>query len=270
MSDLLSSKDMAAIRVLVQWVELQRRQPLQGAGRGLWHILSIDLSDAKASAGGLQLQAPGAYGLVALKNGSNPGARLKLTVNGSEARQFGPGSTFTGPFDSLLALREDGSAATGFLQVLVLDSPFASFNEANVTALAPVALLGTRVGAVYNFVLVAEDTDPVNGALNVTGAFDVSGFSKIRVLIDGRTGGVDFTTADLVPFSSPDYTPAAGGTWFEQGLERVSIPDTDAVGSERYRSVVLDVTGVGFLYLAIRNLLLAARTGLSFYVEGIR
>lgn len=262
----MTAADNATIQKLVQVLELARRTPLEGSSKNLWHVEEVDLTKANVDL------KTGGFGVVALKNGSHPGARVALTLNeGNVIHQFGPGSECGGPFETLRLVREPGSARLGILYLVVLDSPWASFKEGPVGALAPIELLGSKdskLPAGYTFVAVAAATDPANATPAVTGAFDATGFKKIRVSIDGRDAGVDFSTADLVPFTSPDYTAAAGGTWFKQEDQRAGLTDNDGTAN-RYRVIDLEVQGEGWMYLAIENMTGANVVGLSFYVQGI-
>lgn len=257
-------------RVMMPVLEEARRKParpLNVLGAFTTFGDGLDLSDAALTQkGGYSVNETG-YGVVFLRRGSHPGARLKLNIGG-ELRSFAPGDSLYGYFEELKLERGDNSATSGPYLLAIIRHPSARYVEspASVATLPPVTLLGTfgPTGVPTAYTTVAEDTDPSGAA--PTGAFDVSGFSAIRVFVDTNSGGGNATSFDLVPWYNPSQT-AAG--WHEQGTERVAVPDTDTTGGQ-YRVVVFNVTGTGRMYLSIRNLLAAGRTGLGFAVQGIR
>ena len=204
------------------------------------------------------------YGLYYSPRGSAAGGLLTVNIGG-DLKEFGPGDRITGWIERFDVKRHANSVTTGTARLVMLASPWVDI-ETFPGATAPgtaTDVLGTfpTTGAL-TFVTVAEDTDPVG--LNPTGAFSISGFSKIRVLIDTLSAAANATSFDLVPWFSPN----SDSNWFEQGTERVSVPDTDVSGG-RFRVLTFNVAGRGQMYFAVRNLLAAGRTGLGFIVQGI-
>lgn len=108
----------------------------------------------------------------------------------------------------------------------------------------------------------------VNGVATATASsstsFIVTGWKRVRVLIDMASGGANATSVDLIPW----FREGNSALWYEQGGERISIPDTALTGGQ-YRVVTIPVLGIGRMHLEIRNLLAAARTSLGFIVQGI-
>jgi len=202
------------------------------------------------------------FGVYYSPRGSSRGGLLTLNIGG-EIKDFGPGDKITGRIERMQLTQHASSAVIGNARLVLLSSPWADFTSTVGGDAAITDLLGS-VSHPVSFVAVAEDTDP-DLALTV-GSFDVSGWKKIRVLIDTYgSGATSATSFDLIPFVSP----GSNTTWFENGLERISVPDADATTGRRYRAIVLSVSGRGRMYFAIRNLLASARTDLGFIVQGI-
>lgn len=222
----------------------------------------LDLSTAQVI-GGKTIERT-CYGLYYSPRGSAAGGLLVVNVGG-DLKEFGPGDRITGWIERFDVKRHASSVTTGTARLVMLSSPWVDIETfANATAPGTATdVLGTfpTTGAL-TFITVAEDTDPVG--VNPAGSFSISGFSKIRVLIDTLSAAANATSFDLVPWFSPNND----ANWFEQGTERVSVPDTDVTGG-RYRVLTFNVAGRGQMYFAIRNLLAAARTGLRFIVQGI-
>ncbi len=227
----------------------------------------INLANADLAGSGLALPF-GGYEISYLRRTSTPGGLLQLADTGA-AKPFAPGDKveLAFPAGQLLKLAT-GSVAAGTAMLRIAQLPLAKFHEyqgdnINIT---PTALLGsiTAAGAV-TFVTVAKDVIPSGAA---TGSFSISGWSTILVLIDTTSAAGTATTFDLVPWYQPPGL-AASAVWFEQGTERVSVPDTNVSGGQ-YRVVAIDLTRAqGNLYLAINNLLAAGRTGLGLCVLGV-
>lgn len=235
-------------------------------------LVTVDLAataggDWANLAAGVARQETG-VGMLLLRAGSNPGARLELAVNGqSISKTLQPGQRLRGAFNGFTVKRAVGCARVGRAFLVIFTKPEADLSEpAVMDAVGPIDLLGVTdpsTGEPVTYVNVAEDTDPAGAA--PTGSFDISGWSLLRVLIDGNTAGGNFTTSDLVPWNDPGYA----GNWHEQGIDRISIPDSDTSG-QRFRSFTLPVAGRGLMYLVPRNLQAAARTGLNLIVQGLR
>lgn len=258
---------LAALRAETQvkaGFELEPRTRL--VERGFEDVL-VDLADSKLAGdgGGYPLLARG-YEITFLRRGSAPGALLQLAGGAGVTGAFAPGDSVRGYFESgdILLKLAPSSASFGKALLRIALQPQGRFGETPASIPPnPVDLLGNSV--TDSWVTVAEDTDP-DGAAPV-GSFDCSGWTKLRLLIDTQTAGDKATSFDLVPWSAPTISNQQA-RWFEQGLERISVPDTDTTKG-RYRVVVVAVSGRGRMYFSIRNLLEAARTGLAFIIQGI-
>lgn len=200
------------------------------------------------------------YGIVYRRNGSAAGGRLTVAF-GAELRDIKPGDSLEGPFREFSLVRSSTSAVVGNIELVVLKRPDVSYleNETFVETSSASDLLGDV--ATPTWVSVSENTQPSGAA--PTGSFLVNGVKRIRVLIDGAAANT-LTSTDLIPW----YYDSTLALWFEQGTERVGVPDSAAT-AYRYRVVTLPVTGGGRMFLEIRNLLPAAATALSFIVQGI-
>lgn len=229
--------------------------------------LKLDLASASLIAG-TQLNA-GGYEISYLRRPSAPGGLLLVSAGAGIVYPMGPGDKIEGRFDAgrLMVKRAPGSATVGPAILRVSQNPQARFYERQNDDLSiePTALLGTYVGGVVTFVAVAENDSPSGAAAGVTGAFGISGWSRLLVLIDCGAA-LNVTSFQLNPF----YQTPDGTLWFDQGgTELISVADSNPT-SGRYRMVEVNLSQAqGSLYLAIRNLLLAAATGLSFCVLGV-
>ena len=227
----------------------------------------IDLSDPLLVSNGLPVQLSG-FEVSYLRRVSTPGGLLAITPGGLE-KPFAPGDKLTGAFDSLIVKLAAGSAAAGTAVLRISQNPQAHFSEfpGDAINIAPAALLGTftATGGVSYPALILKDLVP-SGAQ--AGSFNISGWSTILVLIDTTSNGGTATTFDLVPWFQT-AGDNANNVWYEQGTQRISVPDTNASGGQR-RIVAINLTKAqGNLYLAINNLQAAARTGLLMCVLGV-
>lgn len=231
-------------------------------------LIEVDLADPEGSLLAGKPYAEEGWSLRMLKHGSNPGARLELNINGRPIdNAFAPGKMVAGGFKNFRLKRALGSARIGKAVIAVASSPLAWAAEdlASDPATGPVVLLGAldANGRPSAYVSVTEDTDPSSGS--APGAFDISGWKNVAVLIDGASAAGNFTTADVVFFADPAYSD----DWHEEGTYgRVSIPDADTSGF-RYRSFIKGCRGRGRECPAVRNLLAAARTSLGFLIVGV-
>lgn len=203
------------------------------------------------------------HGLVYRRQGSNPQGRLTIEIGGDVTELY-PGMQLMGRFDAFRVRRASSSGTSGQARLVILERPDVTYQEPQDAVglpFDPVDLLG--VSSTNTYIDVAEDTQP-SGASPV-GSFTFTGFSKLRVLVNTLSDGDNATTFDLIPW----FQPANNANWFEQGLARISIPDTD-VTKYQYRVFTIDVSGSGKMYFEIRNLLEAARITLGFIVQGIR
>ncbi len=226
--------------------------------RGAFSTEVLDLSSASlASTAGVQVDRTG-FGLLYRRQGSSPGGRLLLNIGG-RIEDVRPGDYFQGYFDSFQVFRNTGSANVGEAQLLIFTQPDAFYWEAPVAVgqQTPVYLLGSS----SSFVTVAENTQPSGAA--PTGSFDPTGYRNLRLEIDGQAANT-LTTVDLIPWVRDPNS----ALWFEQGTERISIPDSDST-AYRYRVVNVPVIGNGLMFFEIRNLLPAGQTQLGFNVQGL-
>ncbi len=264
----LNGTPLAQLEQFAQlWSQLTARDDKPINKFSAWNIYEVDLADQDVAASSLNLgRATGksGYGIYFLRRGSNPGALLSLNCGGV-LRTFGPGDSFTGTFDDFTVKSAAGGAVIGKALLLIITNPRVNYEEVAAAIIQGDAttLLGTIVGTAVTTVSVAEDTDP--SGVMPQGAFDVTGWKQIRVLIDTNSNGGNATSFDLVPW----LDPLNSGTWYEQGTERISVPDTDVTGG-RWRVVNVPLSGgPGRLYFSIRNLLAAGRTALGFAVQGV-
>lgn len=228
----------------------------------------IDLAALLAAPSGKQTVPRGGRALYYSPRGSARGGLLQLELGG-QLKDFGPGDRITGTFDEFVVQRHPDSAELGIARLVITTSPWAELEAmlADPSQAAGTDLLGTFNTPTPAFIAVAEDTDPSGTA--PAGSFDCSGWNTIRLLIDTQTGGANATTFDLIPWALTNKNVTnVQAIWFEQGTERISVPDTDTTGG-RYRVVIFNVKGRARMYFSIRNLQAAARTGLGFIVQGI-
>lgn len=272
MSDMLAvSKLVDAIRQDVRMRALFEAEPATKVTEQGFEDIELPLADlSTAGAGGIPLKA-GGYGAVFLRRGSTAGALLQLKGTGIQKRPFAPGDSFRGWFTSgdISACLAPGSVTTGTAVLRVFLSPQVWFWEAQIDVpVEPVALLGSITGdGTITYSTIAEDVAPTSLS-GLSGAFNVSGWKRILVLIDTLSNGANATSFELNPFFKPgSYTT---GTMFDQGgTALIPVADSNPSGG-RYRVVFIDLDGSpGWLYLGVRNLLAAARTGLDMLVLGI-
>lgn len=200
------------------------------------------------------------------REGSSAGGRLNFISAGRVTRIY-PGCYFNAPVTGGMLQIADNSTTVGTALFTIIKNDGYDFREPpyDVQPASPTVLLGSISAAgVITFVTVAENTDPT-GSAAPTGSFDVTGFKRIRLLINTLSNAANATSFDLIPWSNP--TPLVDN-WFEQGTQRIAVPDTDTTGG-LLRVVTFDIAGRGLMFFSIRNLLAAARTGLNFCVQGI-
>lgn len=247
-------------------IELERQVELQRlAGRSArvgfpFTQPLIDLSATAIETAGQRVATKGER-IIYRREGSNPNGRLIIDVGG-RLEDFYPGMVLTFPFDGFTVIRAPRSAAVGYAKLIVCTELDVNAHEPLTLPgedLAPVNLLG-NAGA-GTFVLVVEDTQPSGAA--PAGSFVASGWSKVRVTIDGQASNT-LESVDLVPwFREPN-----SGIWFEQGGAMISLPDSQAT-AYRYRTFVMSTIGTGRMFLEIRNLAPGGGSALSFAVEGL-
>lgn len=200
------------------------------------------------------------------REGSSAGGRINFVSAGRVTRLY-PGCWFKAPVTGGTLQIADNSTNVGTALFTVIKNEGYDFREPpyDVQPATPTVLLGAvdPASGTITYVTVAEDTDPASAA--PVGSFNITGFSRIRVLINTLSAAANATSFDLIPWTNP--TPGFNN-WFEQGTQRISVPDTDVTGG-LLRVVTFDVAGRGLMYFSIRNLLAAARTGLNFCVQGI-
>lgn len=219
-----------------------------------------------AGVAGVPADEFGGVKVIYRREGSAPGGRLNFVSAGRVTRLY-PGCWFKAPVNGGVLQIAENSATVGTALFTIIKNEGYDFREPpyDVQPASPTSLLGSVDAAgTFTFVTVAENTDP-SGSAAPTGSFNVTGFKRIRLLINTLSAAANATSFDLIPWSNP--TPTVDN-WFEQGTQRVSVPDTDATGG-LLRVVTFDVAGRGLMYFSIRNLLAAARTGLNFMVQGI-
>lgn len=228
----------------------------------------IDLATLNtAGVAGLPFNLSGVR-LIYRREGSAPGGRIDYVSGGRLTRMY-PGCVVDAPLGAGNLYIASGSCIVGTALFTVVQLPGYDYREPignNVIVSVPPNL---NLNASKTIV---KDTDPT-GATPV-GSFDPTGFEYVRAIIDTQTGGVGAVSFDLVPWVrddlAPSYMGASANTWFEQGNERISVPDTITSSGGRYRAVTFSVVGKGIMAFAVNNLQLPARTGLDVIFEGIR
>jgi hypothetical protein len=148
------------------------------------------------------------------------------------------------------------------------DVKFSVAQSPGMMLLGQAAFDSSSGAPLFSFTTIAKNTDPSiqPNAGGQNGAFEVTGFKRLRVLIDTLSAAANATSFDLVPWTNqfPDAS-----NWFEQGTARITVPDTNTTAG-RFRTVSIDLDGgYGFMYLAVYNLLAAGRTGLGMVVIGV-
>lgn len=210
-----------------------------------------------------------AYRVHFSKRASAAGAHLE--VKEPELASFAPGDALEGARTELeLRLRPD-SNTVGTCVFQCSRRPGVKLEEGDFAGgpVKPTALLGAvgeESGAI-TYVSVAEDTAPSGAPASQAGAFNCSGWRKIRVTINGTA----LETTDLVPWQYRGGTADGTGTtgaWTENGLERISVPDSTPTAYAT-RSFILNVAGNGWMFFQPRSLLPAGLTALNMLVEGI-
>lgn len=232
-------------------------------------VVPIALASSAFQRQGVLVNQTG-YGFHVLRRSSPAGVRLNVKVGG-ETQYMGPGDVIRGKFEGLQIQQGQGSVLAGTAYCLVELNPQGRFEQSPAAAgdvSAPQVLLGSMdsLGAITFSAEQAENTDPSGAASGIVTAFDVTGYSKLQLMIDTLSAAANATSFDLIPWWQ---TKGGSTVWFEQGTERISVPDTDTSGG-RYRIVELPLDGgAGYMYFSIRNLLATARTGLSFFAVGL-
>jgi len=219
-------------------------------------ILTLDLADTKLAAGN-NYPLTG-YGILYRRTGSSPGGRLTLDWGGNQLTLY-PGDRITGYFERFSLARAASSASTGTAILVVLTREDAIYEEPPFGASGVLNDATDILGSIGSGVSVNINTVP-SGA-NPTGSFTVSGFKRIRVWCLGNnanTGGFD-----VIP-----WVQDSAGTWWEQGVETVTFPDTTGASAAINRVFIMNVFPSAKMYFEIRNLTGAA-TAVSFYVQGI-
>lgn len=237
--------------------------------------------------GGLSLNSLAGKEVIFLREGSHPGARFTIVSGGVIAGIY-PGCRFKVPLTGAQLLLNNYGASNGY--GAVISSPYTAPGSDNlflfqpgqqsavfrvikndgfdfqeppykVDQSTPIVILADAITGLSTF--VAKDTPPADEASN--GAFEITGWERIRIMIDTFSNGANATSFELVPW----VDPIRGGIYYQQGTERIYVPDTD-VTAGRYRILDVAVCGYGVMYFEIRNLLSASRTGLGFWIWGIR
>lgn len=225
----------------------------------------INLGASGINTTGYLISTPG-YALIYKKDGSANGGRLDVECDGGKISDFAPGQVLRGYFDKLVLRRADRSSLSGLANLLVVTRPDFDLDELDGDApgahpFAPVDLWGdSRAGT---FQAVTEDAQ----ASGASDGFDVTGYKRIRVIVDTRTGGVNATSFTIIWYFRESNT----GLWAENGVAgRVDVPDSLPTG-ERYRIFEQEIRCSGRMYPFVPSslLLAAGRTGLSFIVQGI-
>lgn len=241
--------------------------------------IPIDLSDANldvVNGGGVPLNANG-FGIQFLRRGSTPGALLQLSGGVGMKAPFAPGDSFGGRFDTgkIVLKLAPGSAEAGTALLRVWTQPRTWFRESPVEVpIKCVPLMGGLTDAgVPTYVTINEDVDPNSGLIpGTSGSFNIGGWSRILVLIDTTSNGGTATSFALCPFYSPPSTLASPpALWFDQGgTALIPVADSAPVSGGRYRVVEINLSQAqGYMYLGVRQLLAAARTGLDLCVLGV-
>lgn len=267
-ADVLGYAEAAKQAIAEQVINQQREAPPIDLSSGSPFLdVPFDLATINA-AGAVGTPAPQLNGVKVLyrREGSAAGGRLNFISAGRVTRIY-PGCWFKAPVTGGTLQIADNSINVGTALFTIIKNDGYDFAEPpyDVQPATPTVLLGSIASdGTVTYVTVAENTDPT-GSAAPTGSFNVTGFSKIRLLINTLSNAANATSFDLIPWSNP--TPGIDN-WFEQGTQRISVPDTDTTAG-LLRVVTFDVAGRGLMYFSIRNLLAAARTGLNFCVQGI-
>lgn len=236
--------------------------------------VEINLANVDLGSGGLALPW-GGYEVSYLRRTSTPGGMLSIVGGTGIDGPFAPGDYLKGRWGggTLMLKLAPGSVAVGRATLRIGLQPQVSFREAAIEVpVQPTALLGSITDAgVVTFVTVAEDVVPAGApsAVGNVGAFNIGGWRRVLVLVDGLSAAGNATSFQINPFYRLPGADA-GALWFDQGgTELVSIPDSNPTGG-RYRTFVLNLSQAqGWCYPGIRNLLEAARTGLGLCVVGV-
>jgi hypothetical protein len=221
-----------------------------------FQTLRVDLASSNAT----QWRGVG-YGIIFRREGSAPGARLDIEVGGRVECLY-PGSRIVGPFDAFTVQRAERSSLKGLGYLIVQLRPDADFVEpAEVPGqlCAPVDLLGDSSVLNGTFVSVPEDTAPTGDL--PTGAFDTTGWSRIRVFLSGS----GLVSADLIPWVREPKSQL----WFPQPDALRAVVDSAATGYDR-RVMLFDLEATGQTFLEVRSLLPAPLTHLGMIVQGVR
>lgn len=241
----------------------QARAPISSSAGSPFSTHRFNLADSGIDTAGKALKTPG-FALLYRREGSAPSGKLRLELGG-ELVDFSPGMFIRAEFEQVHVFRGARSGQAGFANLVVFTSPDATLEELYDTVpgepFEPVDLLGSSTAG--TFITVAEDTQPSGAA--PAGSWLASGWRRFRVLIDGESAAANATSFDLIPWVRDPNS----GIWFEQGTARIGVPDSAGTGY-RYRELILEVEPAeGLMFLEIRNLLAAGRTGLGFIVQGI-
>lgn len=244
----------------VQHDDKQTPTPLDKGGGFTDHL--IDLSATGINTTGYTVDSAG-YGIIYRREGSNPQGRLNLDIGGV-VYDFYPGAAIKGYFTKATAIRSARSSTVGPARLVVLGRSDAEFIEPSVELpgepVSPVDLLGNSVTPTW--VTVPENTQPAGAT--PAGSFITTGWKTIRLLLDINDGTAG-TSLDIVPWVREPNS----GLWFEQGTQRVSIPDSDTT-AYRYRVVTFDTFGAARMYFQPVLVLPAGVVNINQIAQGLR
>jgi hypothetical protein len=229
----------------------------------------VDLSKLPTAAGAFQAIDDSGFILHCLERDSAKGALLRVWIGG-EIRAVGPGDTVVGQYSSFkLGLHPD-SVTTGTVRFLRTLSPWANFIPAASAKDNPSAaqLLGSGT-TTAKMVQVTVAAQP-NLITQAAGAFDITGWKKIRIRTTGDDGGGHTLGAaggfSLLPWTNPERV-AGVANWFPQNDQVITDAGMADGGANNLRCYVMQVTGRGLMYLEPFSA--GTLTQLPLFVEGI-
>lgn len=161
--------------------------------------------------------------LVCLHNGSTPGGRCLVSLDGRKPIPVYPGVRLKGPFQNVAFSWDRRSTWAGTLMFAATEVPGAIVEpEASPTA-APVYLLGS-----FNTFVQQQGSPGATPDITNDTWFAVNGWRKLRVFMQAVMSSGTFTGCDLVPWVY--VGDEADGVLFENGPGAISLPDSAPSG----------------------------------------
>jgi hypothetical protein len=181
------------------------------------------------------------YELHYKKDGSNPGGRLDVDINGKIVA-LAPGQFIRGWFTGFNVGLAERSARSGKAKLVLVERADARFHESDYAppggnVMDPVNLLGDL--AAGTAVAMTAGTEPAGAA--PAGSFLMTGYSRIRVLLSNMAG----LPLTLTPYFK--FDDQSDDTWWPQDDQAITIPANPYAAT--VAMTVVDLEGSGLMFL---------------------